>query len=260
VTLPRIYLPRPLRTGDLVAATPDQARYLLTVLRLGAGDPLRVFDGANGEYEARIRPRTPEAIDLEIGGRRPAPAAAAAPVTLYQAIPKADKMDLIIRQATELGVGRIIPFFAERSVPRWPAEKSPLKRARWQKIAVEACRQCGRSDVPEIGAVVSLAEAIASPLPAALNLLLWEGEVALGLRECLRGPQYRGRTSFSLLIGPEGGFQWGEVERAGEAGFVSVSLGRRILRVDTAALAALTVIQYESGALGGPAEETGGGK
>ena len=69
MTLPRIYLPRPLRTGDLVAATPDQARYLLTVLRMGAGDRLLVFDGANGEYEARIRPRTPEAIDLEIGGR-----------------------------------------------------------------------------------------------------------------------------------------------------------------------------------------------
>lgn len=256
MTLPRIFLPRPFQQGDLVAATPDQARYLKAVLRMGAGDALRVFNGASGECDARIRLRSPEGIDLEIGAPRPAPAPSPTAITLYQAIPKADKLDLIVRQATELGIGRIVPFFAERSVPRWPAERSPLKRARWQKIAVEACRQCGRSDVPEIGDIVSFAEAMRSLMPAALNLLLWEGEVSLGLRACLRDRAYRGVTAFSLLIGPEGGFEWGEVEQARVAGFISVSLGRRVLRVDTAALAALTVIQYESGALGDPAETT----
>lgn len=250
MTLPRIYLPRPLETGDVCAATEEHARYLKTVLRMGTGDPLVVFNGTRWEYDAIIRSVSPEGIDLEITGKRPMPVSEIE-ITLCQAIPKAEKMDAVIRHATELGVGRIIPFFAKRSVPRWPADKSPKKRARWQQIAVEACRQCGRTDIPEIGGIATFTEMLRSGHPEGLNLIFWEEESAKGFREVLRDPGYEGMKSFLVVIGPEGGFEKDEIDRARQAGFLSVSLGKRVLRVDTATVAALAVLQYERGALGG---------
>jgi 16S rRNA (uracil1498-N3)-methyltransferase len=249
VTLPRIYLPCPLITGDLCPATDELTRYLKTVLRLREGEPLLVFNGTEWEYEAIVR-RTAAGVALEIAGRHAASADTIS-ITLCQAIPKADKLEAIIRHTVELGVGRIIPFFAERSVPRWPAEKTPQKRARWQKVAVEACRQCGRSDVPEIGEVVSFSEALGFAPPGGLALIFWEEEATRGIRETLRDPACNGTKEFLLVIGPEGGFGKDEIDEAKQAGCVSVSLGKRVLRVDTAAVAALAVIQYERGAIGG---------
>ena len=249
MTIPRIYLPRPLETGDTCTAAGDQARYLRTVLRMRAGDPLVVFNGSVWEYDAVIRQRPEGGISLEITGKRPAPADAIE-ITLCQAIPKVEKMEAIIRHATELGAGRIIPFFAKRSVPRWPVEKSPQKRTRWQKIAVEACRQCGRTDIPEIGGIVTFEEMLLFSRPGGLNLIFWEEESARGIRGVLQDPRQVGMKSFLLVVGPEGGFEKGEIDRALQAGFLSVSLGKRVLRVDTAAAAVLAVIQYERGALG----------
>jgi 16S rRNA (uracil1498-N3)-methyltransferase len=250
VTLPRIYLPRPLETGDICPATEEQTRYLKTVLRMDTGDPLVIFNGTSWEYDAVIRCASPEGIGLEITGMRPVPVSELE-VTLCQAIPKAEKMDAIIRHATELGVGRIIPFFAKRSVPRWPAEKSPRKRARWQQIAVEACRQCGRTDIPEIGGIVTFMEMLQLGYPGGLNLICWEEEPANGFREALRCSGNEGMKSFLVIIGPEGGFEKDEIDQARQAGFLSVSLGKRVLRVDTAAVAVLAVLQYERGALSG---------
>jgi 16S rRNA (uracil1498-N3)-methyltransferase len=250
VTLPRIYLPRLLETGDICAATEEQTRYLKIVLRMDTGDPLVVFNGTSWEYDAVIRRASPEGIDLEVTGKRPVPVSELE-ITLCQAIPKAEKMDAIIRCATELGVGRIIPFFAERSVPRWPAVKSPQKQARWQKIAVEACRQCGRTDIPEIGGIATFTEMLCSGRLDGLHLIFWEEESAKGIREVLRDPDYGAVKSYFLVIGPEGGFEKNEIDRARQAGFLSVSLGKRVLRVDTATLAVLAVLQYEKGALGG---------
>ncbi|MDA8126606.1 MAG: 16S rRNA (uracil(1498)-N(3))-methyltransferase [Deltaproteobacteria bacterium] len=249
MTLPRIYLPRPLAAGDQAKATDELARYLKTVLRLQDGEPLWVFNGTSWEYEALVR-RTTEGVALEITGRRTVPADRIA-ITLCQAIPKADKLETIIRHAVELGVGRIIPFFAERSVPRWTAEKSPQKRARWQKVAVEACRQCGRSDLPVIEEVTSLPDALGFAPPGGLSLAFWEEESARGIRETLRDRAYDETREFLLVIGPEGGFAKEEIDQAKAAGCLSVSLGKRVLRVDTAAMTALAVLQYERGAIGG---------
>lgn len=153
MTIPRLYLPHPLETGVVCSAAADQARYLKTVLRMKEGDLLLIFNGTGWEYEAVIRRRTAEGMELEITGRHRLPAAEIH-VTLCQAVPKAEKMDGIIRHATELGTEWIVPFLAERSVPRWRPEQLPRKRERWQKIAVEASRQCGRSDVPDRKSVV----------------------------------------------------------------------------------------------------------
>lgn len=248
VSIPRIYVPHSIETGDVIVATAPQARYLEAVLRVRAGDPLLVFNGTAWEYEAVVR-RTAEGLTLEINGRRPVPPDEIE-ITLCQAIPKAEKMEAIIRHATELGAGRIIPFFAERSIPRWPMAKSPQKRERWQRIAVEASRQCGRTDIPEIGEIGSFGEMLRSSQQESLNLICWEEESARGIREVLRDPRHSGIKEFLVVIGPEGGFDKDEIAQALPAGFLSVSLGKRVLRVDTAAAAVLSILQYERGALG----------
>jgi 16S rRNA (uracil1498-N3)-methyltransferase len=214
------------------------------------GEPLLVFNGTGWEYEAAIR-QMPEGLALEIGARR-AMSADGIEITLCQAIPKADRMEAIIRHTTELGVGRIIPFFAERSVPRWPPEKFTQKRQRWQKIAIEACRQCGRTDIPEIGEIVSLTDVLRSSHPGWLNVICWEEESVRGIRETLRDRGCDGIKGCQIVIGPEGGFGKNEIDQARQAGFVSVSMGKRVLRVDTAAVAVISILQYEKGALGGP--------
>jgi 16S rRNA (uracil1498-N3)-methyltransferase len=249
MSIPRLYLPHPIEMGDVCIATAEQARYIKTVLRMRAGESLLVFNGTGWEHEAVIR-QAAEGLALEINGRRPM-TADRIEITLCQAIPKAGKMEAIIRHATELGAGRIIPFHAERSIPRWPAEKSPQKRERWQKIAVEASRQCGRADIPEIGEIVSLAEVLHSTHPEWLNLICWEEESARGIREVLRDPMYGETRGFLLVVGPEGGFGKKEIDQALHAGFLSVSLGKRVLRVDTAAVTVIAILQYEKGALGG---------
>ena len=246
MTIPRLYLPRPLETGAVCATAADQARYLKTVLRMREGDPLLIFNGTGWEYEAVIRRQTADGTELEITGRRALPAAEIH-VTLCQAVPKVEKMDGIIRHATELGAERIVPFLAERSVPRWQSEQLPRKRERWQKIAVEASRQCGRPDIPEIGEIVTFERMLRDVPESGLRLIPWEEETKTGIREILRDPARSGMKEFVLVIGPEGGFSAGEIELARQASFLSVSLGKRVLRVETASLAVLAILQYEKG-------------
>ena len=159
-------------------------------------------------------------------------------------------MDGIVRHATELGVRRIVPFLASRSIPRWPSGKGVEKQQRWQKIAVEASRQCGRSDIPEIGEIAPFSGMLAAAPGAALRLIPWEEETARGIREVLRDPRQGGTKRFHVVIGPEGGFTRDEIDQAEGAGFLPVGLGRRVLRVETAALAVLAILQYERGAIG----------
>ena len=252
MTVPRIYLPRPLDAGDTCTVQEDQTRYLQSVLRVQEGDPLIVFNGSDWEYDAVIGHMPNGALALEIRDKRPV-LRDETEITLCQAIPKAEKMDGIVRHATELGARRIVPFRAERSVPRWPAAKRPQKRERWQKIAVEAARQCGRTDIPEVGEIASFTEALGSARTGALGLIPWEEEAGRGIREVLRDPRYEGTKIFHLVIGPEGGFSGDEIDQARRAGFLPVSLGRRVLRVETAALAVLAIVQYERGAVGSAA-------
>jgi 16S rRNA (uracil1498-N3)-methyltransferase len=248
LSIPRIYLPQNLEIGNVYTPSDEQARYIKTVLRMRDGEPLLLFNGTGWEYDAVIR-HVVNGVGLEITGRHTV-IAGTIEITLCQAIPKADKMEAIIRHATELGVSRVIPFFAERSIPRWPAIKSPQKRERWQKISVEASRQCGRVDLPEIGEIASFTEILHSGSPQGLNLICWEEESERGIRTVLQNPIYNRTREFLLLIGPEGGFSKDELDLAQQAGFLSVSLGKRVLRVDTAAVAVIAILQYEMRAMG----------
>jgi 16S rRNA (uracil1498-N3)-methyltransferase len=234
---------------DMVVLSDEDHRYLTRVLRLGIDDQLVLFDGVGIEADARIIRIGPRALELRIEARRPMAPSKRSDVTLLQALAKGDKVDLVVQKATELGVSRIFPVTTTRSIPRVEAVRGIGRRARWQKIARAAARQCGRADVPEIEPVTQLTTALLATTKDALKLMLWEGEREHGLKEVLpAGPA----PQIVLAIGPEGGFAPEEIEAGRAAGFVTVGLGPRILRTETAALVVLAILGFHFGDLGGP--------
>ncbi|MBW6485669.1 MAG: 16S rRNA (uracil(1498)-N(3))-methyltransferase [Syntrophobacterales bacterium] len=265
MTATRLYLPILLQRGDVCRTAADQAHYLGSVLRMKEGSRLTVFNGAGAEYETVIKSYTEEGAELEILEKRELPVSDIV-VTLCQAIPKAEKIEGIIRHATELGANRIIPFLSARSIPRPGSSKSSRrakindpnekisvhKLERWRKIAVEACRQSGRADIPEITDIMTFNNMLATLPPGGLRLIPWEEETEVSLCDVFTKQRLISSNDSSipikkimLAIGPEGGFSVEEIDLARRAGFISVSLGKRVLRVETASLAALAVIQYE---------------
>lgn len=217
-------------------------RHLIKVLRLEEGARLQVFDGGGTEIEARIERVGKAWVEVSLGARRRVPAPACA-ITLLQAPPRGERMDLIVQKATELGVARIIPVRSERVQVR----PSAHQRTRWQTIAQEAARQSGRAEVPEIGDFAALETALAKTAALAdARFVLWEGEQGPSLPAALA----KGPPAVILLVGPEGGFAEAEVSSAGRAGYVAASLGPRILRAETAAIVAVALAQAAGGGLG----------
>ena len=139
-------------------------------------------------------------------------------ITVLQALPKANKMDSIIRKATELGAHRIVPFRSARSVPQLTADKARARVSRWRSIATEAARQCGRADIPEVNEVLSFEEMLASSERVALKIIFWEEESERGIKKLLRDNRYEGEKDITVMIGPEGGFSRDEVEMRREKG------------------------------------------
>ena len=220
-------------------------RHLVTVLRLKAGTRLLLADGEGGEYSGVLQSIETERALVTIEETVTAFAAGTTPeITLLQGIPKGDRMELILQKGTELGAGCFVPFISSRTVPRLAGEKAAERVRRWERIVREAARQSRRTDIPEVGAIVSLADALAAARQE-LKLLLWEGESERGLREVLKlvSPP----ASVALLVGPEGGLSDKEADQALAAGFTPVTLGPRILRTETAGLAVLAILQYELG-------------
>jgi 16S rRNA (uracil1498-N3)-methyltransferase len=162
------------------------------------------------------------------------------PLVLLTAVPRGGRMDFLVQKCCELGVSRIVPIIAERSVAR----PEPGRRARWEKIAREAARQCGRADVPVVAAPAALATALAAPELPERRLILSTDGAGRPLRALLGAP-----APTALLVGPEGGFAAAENEAARAAGFLPVSLGARILRVETAAIVAVALAEEAFGAL-----------
>ncbi len=229
-------------TGQTVTLDGEDHRYLTRVLRLAVGHEVEIFDGGGIQIDGRIAAVGARATEVALGQRRQVPLPRVF-ITLLQAVPRGDRMDWIVQKATELGVGRIVPALTSRSVARPAAAGRPT---RWRTIAEEAARQSGRADVPVIDAPLPLAEALVLPVaPDARRLMLFEG-----VRDCpLRGALTGHERDVLLLVGPEGGFAPDEVTAARVAGFGPVGLGARILRVETAALVALTLVQAAVGAL-----------
>jgi len=220
--------------------------HLKKVLRLSIGADVVLFNGRGLAAQAVIEEMGDNFAEVRVTGPCPETKESPVEITLLQAFVKGDKPEFIIQKATELGASAISFYTTERTVPLAP---NPKREARWRKIAIGAAKQCRRSVLPRISVAGSLAKVLAEwESSGALKLALWEGATEAGtIKEALRGAS--GTGGVVVLVGPEGGFSKDEVEAAGRAGFICVGLGPRILRAETAAVAALTLLQYELGDL-----------
>ena len=249
MSVQRIYRPALTPGTTKIDLEQEDFHYLKHVLRLKAGDPLILFDGIGNEYSAVINDFGDSRVRLEIREERrvddPAP-----PVILAQAVPKESKMDFIIQKATELGVRTIIPFTSSRTVPRLTEEKAAARVKRWRKIAAEASKQCGGTIVPRVSEIRTFEAMMDEGARASLPLFFWEEEQGRGIRDVFSAPFRPDLSEISIVVGPEGGFSRDEATAARNRGFTAVHLGRRILRVETAALVILSIIQYEVGSIG----------
>lgn len=225
--------------------TGQDARHIGKVLRLGPGDAIVVTaaDGRTGR--AVISAMTPAAVTARLAAVLDANHEPPVAVRLAQGLPKGDKLEYIIQKATELGVAGIIPVAADNATVRYDAAKRDSRRERWQKIAAEAAKQCGRTAVPAVAPVSTLAGALDTAGPDTTVIMLYEGGGA-SLRAILAGRQTK---DYLLLVGPEGGFSPAEAELCRARGAVFATLGPRILRTETASLAALAIVMYEKGDL-----------
>lgn len=228
--------------GDIPAhgifdAPADQAHHVAHVLRLGQGDALTVFDGRGLEYPAVIERIAKSTVTVRVSD--PAEVSRESPlaVSLAQGISSGERMDYTVQKAVELGVRSIQPLSVERSVVRLSAERAAKRTAHWQAVAVAACEQSGRNHVPQVLPVMSFTSWIATVASDALKLTL-SPEAASNLRELSR-PE----GEVVLLVGPEGGLSPREIEVARAAAFMPLRLGPRVLRTETAALAALAAMQ-----------------
>jgi 16S rRNA (uracil1498-N3)-methyltransferase len=243
----RFYVPQPRIEKGMLRVEGEEVRHIRKVLRLRAGDEITVFDGLGKEFEGTIVEEGRSSVVITIANTYSSKRDSPLEVTLAQSLLKGEKMDYLIQKATELGVQEIVPFLSSRSVPLLEKSKRVNRHHRWERIAVEASKQCGRGVVPKIESLHDYPEMLQKVSPNSLRLIFWEREGAK-LKEILERSKERKKVFF--IIGPEGGFNEGEVEEARGAGFIPVTLGRRILRAETASLCFLSILQYERGDIG----------
>lgn len=234
--------------GGKVNIIGSDVNYITNVLRLKTGSFISVYDGRGKACLARIDDIEKNKVGCAVIEEFSAAPEPLIRITLVQGLPKGDKMETIIQKCTELGVSEFIPLNCQRSIVKIIREKVAGKVSRWQKVALEASRQCRRSVVPKVKEPKELKEVLNSLPEGALSLLFWEKEDKYSLKDCLRAAS---SINIFLFIGPEGGFTAEEVELAKEFGAIPVSLGPRILRTETAGPAVTSIIQYELGDLGG---------
>ncbi|ATE60872.1 16S rRNA (uracil(1498)-N(3))-methyltransferase [Thauera sinica] len=237
----RFHFPQPLPHEGEIELPEAVAHHAARVLRLADGDPLVLFDGLGGEVEARLLLRGRAAF-AELCRYREPRRESPLRLVLVQALATGDKMDWIVQKAVELGVAGVQPIQAERSVLRLAGERAEKRRAHWQQVAVSACEQSGRNRVPEVGMPMPLANWLAAGQAQALCYVLAPdgGEAAFGT-----GP--RPAAGVQLMIGPEGGWTAHELAACRAAGCIAVGLGPRVLRTETAGLAAIAVLQARWG-------------
>lgn len=240
MNFPRFYCPEPLAghlAGSLLALPEAVARHAVKVLRLREGESIVLFDGLGGEYPAQLAEVGRHEASVVLGAWRDVEREAPLPLTLIQAVQAAEKMDLTLQKAVELGVSAFVPAESRRSVVRLSGERAARRLEHWRGVAVAACEQCGRNRLPEVAAIGSVTQALASlPERAGALKLMFLPEATQTLAD-LPPP-----SAVSLLVGAEGGLDPLEEQAALAAGFVPVRLGPRVLRTETAGLAALAAI------------------
>jgi 16S rRNA (uracil1498-N3)-methyltransferase len=240
--LTRVYVDSKLIAGKGVGLSEQAGLHLTRVLRLDVGAPLTLFDGTGGEYAGTLE-RDGKKVWARVGEHDPVERESALDITLLQGVARGERMDLIVQKATELGVARIVTVLAERSVVKVDAKQRERKREHWQAVAIAACEQSGRNRVPPVSEPMPLAEACDALPAASLRCLLAvdaAGSLAAVAKEAATRPM-------ALLIGPEGGLADNERKFAMANGFVACRMGPRVMRTETAGLAALTVLQSIAG-------------
>lgn len=234
--MPRFHLPP--ESWPSATLTGDEARHLTQVLRIKPGGMVTVFDGRGKRAEAEVLTASRDEVALRLGEARTPPAPRPA-ITLAQAIPKGKNMDLIVQKAVELGIAAIQPLVTKNTIVH-PGEGKPDK---WRRTALEACKQCGQDTLPAIAAPLPFDRWLAASEDHGLKLIASLAPGAKPLREVLRA--HPATSAATLLIGPEGDFTAEETAAALAAGFLPVTLGEIILRVETATLFCLSALRYE---------------
>jgi 16S rRNA (uracil1498-N3)-methyltransferase len=249
----RYFVPVESYKQEQLAITGDDAHHLANVMRAKPGETVIISDGDGREALAKLVTVDKAEVTAEVSERRNSISEPMVRVVIAQALPKGDKLEMVIQKGTEIGAFRFIPFVSERTIVQYDAKKEAKRMDRWSKIAKEAAEQAHRGRVPVIESVISWRELLKKAMEADASYFCYEKESALQLRSMLsklrleRGEQ----AEIMLIIGPEGGFTEKEAREAEEAGCVPVSLGRRILRTETASLVGLSAILYEYGEIGG---------
>jgi 16S rRNA (uracil1498-N3)-methyltransferase len=240
MNIPRFYCPMPLAVGLRADLPEGAARHAARVLRLRVDDALTLFDASGGEYAARIVGIERERVAVEVLAWRDVECESPLGITLVQALQAGEKMDMTVQKAVELGVARIIPLISRRSVVRLDGERALRRVEHWRGVVASACEQCGRNRLPEVTALEGLERWLAkAPAPGVRRLMLAPG--AQQSLATLSQPLSDERVE--LLIGAEGGLAPEEMQAAVQAGFIGIRLGPRILRTETAGLAALAAMQ-----------------
>jgi 16S rRNA (uracil1498-N3)-methyltransferase len=250
VRLTRVYVDAALTPGSLVELPPEVASHLAKVLRARSGDELVLFNGDGREFTGAIEAVRGSRVSASVGDSRPVDRESPLAITLVQCVPRGDRMDFIVQKATELGVARIVPVLSQRSVVRLDKSQAESKAVHWRAVAVSACEQCGRNRLPIIEAARALLNYLGESSPGTGPRLVFEPESAQHASSTAQSPGAAPGipiVAAEIAIGPEGGFAPDELEAFRVAGFSQVGLGPRILRAETAAIAAVVWLQARFG-------------
>lgn len=232
---PRFHVPAGLSPGAELSL-PARAAQHVGVLRMRLGDAVILFDGSGGEYTCTLARIGKSGVRVRVTSHNDVERESALNITLAQGLSSSDRMDYALQKATELGVSRVQPIATERSVVRVSEERAERKLVHWQNVVIAACEQCGRNRVPEVAPVVTLAALLSAVRGDGLRLLL-APDAELRLRDL------QPANTIEVLIGPEGGLTEFERQSAERAGFTPVRLGPRVLRTETAPIAAISTLQ-----------------
>ena len=246
--MPRFFVRRNQIDGNKITILGDDAKHISRSLRMAVGDNVTVCDMQSVEYECSLVEFLPDRVEAEIISSRACDTEPPYSVTLYQALPKGDKLDTVIQKAVECGVYEIVPFVSERCIAK-ESSREENKLSRRQRIALEAAKQCGRGIIPCVKPTASFSEMLKSAAEADIAIMCYEGDGTVSFKEALsnakRAVADLKNPSVSVVIGSEGGFSLDEVEQARAAGLIPVGLGKRILRTETAPSVALSCLIYE---------------
>jgi 16S rRNA (uracil1498-N3)-methyltransferase len=239
--LTRVHVDVELQTGRRLTVDGSAGNHISRVLRLRVGDALTLFNGQGGEYAGSIDEIRRDTVVVSILERRDVDRESPCQLTLAQGISRGERMDWVVQKATELGVWQIAPIFTERSIVQLDEKQASRKLQHWRSIAIAACEQSGRNHVPQITQPVGLYELLEKRTSSGTALLLSPG-APLRIADLASAG-----TQITVLIGPEGGLADVEQQAAVKAGFTPVRLGPRVLRTETAAVCALTLLQQKFG-------------